>query len=144
MPPYFAYISIAAPCEVVDNTLKVFRLKPEQRVVLHIFIVQNLVIMSNLKRALENQQSINEAVEAIFDYFSKDCSYAEALETIADAQIAIMELMEISNKAAMNPALDYEFVSAENIKNFLFEANNMCKLLRPFAKLLGQVYGAEH
>lgn len=99
--------------------------------------------MSNFKKTIETQKAINEAVEAIFQHFKKEISYAETLETMADAQVELMELMELNRYIAACPSLELESVPATSITTFIYEANEAYKLLRPFAKLMGQVYGNE-
>lgn len=99
--------------------------------------------MSNFKKTIETQKAINEAVEAIFCHFKRHISYAETLETIADAQVELMELMEINRCVAENPSLGMNSVPTTEITNLIHEANEAFKLLRPFAKLMGQVYGNE-
>lgn len=99
--------------------------------------------MSNFKKTIETQKTINEAVEAIFKHFKEEISYAQTLETMADAQVEMMELMEINRYIAACPSLEIESVPVISITNFIHEANVAYKLLRPFAKLMGQVYGNE-
>jgi len=99
--------------------------------------------MSNFKKTIETQKSINEAVEAIFKHFREVTSYAMSLETMADAHVEMMELMEINRYIAACPSLEIESVPVANITNFIHEANEAYKLLRPFAKLMGQVDGTE-
>lgn len=99
--------------------------------------------MGNLKRTIETQKAINEAVEAIFKHFKSEISYAETLETMADAQVEFLQLMEINRHVANCPSLGVESIPIMDITNFIHEANQAYKLLRPFAKLMGQVYGNE-
>ncbi len=99
--------------------------------------------MSNFRKTIETQKAINEAVEEIFRHFRDVISYAETLETMADAQVEFMELMEINRTIAANSELGMESVPTEDIVNFIHEANQAYRLLRPFAKLMGQVYGNE-
>ncbi len=93
--------------------------------------------MSTLKKTLETQKEINKAVEDIFNHFRNEVSYAEMLETVADAQIEFMLLLDACHE------MQVDGISIKNINNFIFEANSAMKLLRPFAKLIGQVYGTE-
>ena len=97
--------------------------------------------MSTLKKTIETQRAINEAVEAIFKHFDRETSYAESLETMADAQIEIMEMMEMNRTIAACPSLGLETVPTNDINAFLYQANQVYRLLRPIAKLIGQVYG---
>jgi hypothetical protein len=106
-----------------------------------VFICQNN--MSNFKKTIETQKAINEAVEAIFEHFRSEISYAETYETMADAQVELMQLMEINRYVAGSPSLNLTSVPVDSITNFIHEANEAYKLLRPFAKLMGQVYGTE-
>ena len=46
--------------------------------------------MNNFKRTLEDQQKINEAVQAIFEHFSRWACYSEHIEVMSKAQTAIM------------------------------------------------------
>jgi hypothetical protein len=96
--------------------------------------------MSNFKKSLEYQQKVNEAVQAIFNHFKVEISYAETLETMTDAQCQIMQLMEINRIATANKQIG---VPTDAINNFISEVNEIHKLLRPFANLMGQVYGNE-
>ena len=99
--------------------------------------------MGNYKKTIETQKAINEAVEAIFAHFKNVVSYAETLETMTEAQVELMELMEINRHVAACPSLGMESVPTAEIATFVYEANEAYKLLRPFAKLIGQVYGNE-
>lgn len=99
--------------------------------------------MSNVKKTIDTQKAINEAVEAIFMYFKEECSYAENLECMADAQLELFGLMETNRHIADFPSLGMESVPTKDITTFIFQCNQIMKLLRPFAKLMGQVYGNE-
>lgn len=99
--------------------------------------------MGNLKKTLDTQKAINEAVEAIFKHFKEDTSYADTIETMADAQVEFMELMEINRQIAACSYPGMNSIPTTSITNFVFEFNTIIKLLKPFATLLGQVYGNE-
>ena len=99
--------------------------------------------MSYLKKSIETQKAINEAVDAIFAHFRDVISFADTLETMTEAQVQLMELMEINRYVAACPSLGMHSVTVTSITNFIHEANEAYKLLRPFAKLMGQVYGNE-
>ena len=99
--------------------------------------------MGNYKKTIEAQKAINEAVEAIFKHFKEEISYAQTLETMTEAQVELIELMEINRHEAECPSLGMESVPTSEIATFVYEANEAYKLLRPFAKLIGQVYGNE-
>ena len=97
--------------------------------------------MSKIKQTLENQQKINEAVKDIFDYFKDETSYAELLELMSDAQVQIMRLMEMNRYVSVYQSGNMESVPTDDITAFLGEVNRTYQLLRPFARLLGQING---
>lgn len=99
--------------------------------------------MSNFKKTIETQKVINDAVEAIFKHFKEEICYADTLETMANAQVEMMELMEINRVVAESSSLGMLSVPVTNITNFIHEANEAYKLLKPFAKLMGQIDGNE-
>ena len=75
--------------------------------------------MSNFKKTIETQKAINEAVEAIFKHFKEEICYSETLETMADAQVEMMELMEINRYVAACPSLGMHSVTVTSITNFI-------------------------
>lgn len=99
--------------------------------------------MSNVKKTIDTQKAINEAVEGIFNYFKRESSYAESLETMAEAQMELMHLMEMNRIASEHPSLELDTMPTTHISSFVYDYSCLLKLLRPFAKLMGQVYGNE-
>ena len=55
-----------------------------------------------------------------------------------------MELMEINRRVAANSEYNIESVPTDNINTFVYEVHEAYRLLRPFAKLMGQVYGTDN
>lgn len=100
--------------------------------------------MSKQQRSAKAQKAINEAVEKIFDFFDNVMSYAQALETMSEAHVQLMELMETNRRMASNSEHGIESVPTDEICTFVYEVNEVYHLLRPFAKLMGQVYGNEN
>jgi hypothetical protein len=100
--------------------------------------------MRNLKRTPEMQKAINEAVDAIFNHFGEVISFADTLQTMNEAQVQLMELMEINRRVAANSEYNIESVPTDNINTFVYEVHEAYRLLRPFAKLMGQVYGTDN
>ena len=90
------------------------------------------------------EKTINEAVDAIFAHFRDVISFADTLETMTEAQVQLMELMEINRRVAANSDYHMESVPTDNINTFVYEVHEVYRLLRPFAKLMGQVYGNEN
>ena len=89
------------------------------------------------------EKTINEAVDAIFNHFDDVISFADTLETMTEAQVQMMELMEINRRVAACSDHHMESVPTDNINAFVYEVHEVYRLLRPFAKLMGQVYGNE-
>ena len=90
--------------------------------------------MNNMKKMLADQQKINEAVEAVFHFFS-DCPYSTHMEMMAEAQTQIIGLMELAKQqAAIRPLR--EEVQTSDITLFLMDASSILKVLRPFADMM--------
>lgn len=112
-------------------------MKPEQRVVLHFFYVQNLSVMSTkLGKVLDYQKKQTEAVEAVIDLLSNYYSMGMLYETLANAQVQIMSLMRLCDRyiEAGQPKWG-EVVCPNDIEDMLLEVNEVYKLLKPFEEL---------
>ena len=98
--------------------------------------------MNDMKKALENQQKINEAVTKIMTYFGEECCYCRHIEQMLDAQTQIIGLMELAkDKVISDPSQEFE-CSTDQITWFLYDVRQYLKMLEPFANLLGQTgYG---
>lgn len=96
--------------------------------------------MGNLKKSLENQQKINEAVSAIFDHFREIASYSDHIETMAEAQTNALMLLDHYN-AALLMNEDEEPITAGDMVTFFWEVSQVYKLLKPFARMIGQING---
>lgn len=91
--------------------------------------------MGNLRKALEDQQKVNEAVKAIADYF-RDTSYETDLELMLDATTQIVGLMELAKQQMINTRGDDELTfKTDDITLFLRVVNEHLKMLRPFAMM---------
>ena len=91
---------------------------------------------NNMKKMLADQQKINEAVKAVFNFFS-DCPYATYVEAMAEAQTQIIGLMEMAKQqAAIHNA--NEEIQTSDITQFLMDVNSLYKVLRPFAEMVQQ------
>ena len=88
--------------------------------------------MNNMKKTLENQQRLNEAVKAIVEYFTVCYPYEEHLEQMVDAQTEIVALMELAKQQAAIGGSRCE-VDTETITVFLQAVRTYLKLLKPFA-----------
>lgn len=99
--------------------------------------------MKNFKQTVETQKAINEAVEGIFTYFREESSYVEVMESMTDAQMEFMEMMELNRHITACPSLGIDTVPTADINSFIYQASRIIKLLRPFANLMGQIYGNE-
>ena len=88
--------------------------------------------MNNMKKVLENQQRLNEAVNAIVENFTAGYPYEEHLEQMVDAQTEIVALMELAKQQAAIGGSRCE-VDTETITVFLQAVRTYLKLLKPFA-----------
>lgn len=88
-----------------------------------------------MKKMLESQQKMNEAVSAIADYF-RDTSYETDLELMLDATTQIVGLMELAKQQMINTRGDDELTfKTDDITLFLRVVNEHLKMLRPFAMM---------
>ena len=88
-----------------------------------------------MRKALENQQKINEAAKAIMEYFGEEMSYSVHLEQMLDAQTQIIGLMELAKKQMLiDPNTELEFQTDE-IALFLRDVRTYLGFLKPFVNL---------
>ena len=88
-----------------------------------------------MKKMLESQQKMNEAVSAVADYF-RDTSYETDLELMLSATTQIVGLMELAKQQMINPRGDDELTfKTDDITIFLRVVNEDLKMLRPFAMM---------
>jgi hypothetical protein len=92
--------------------------------------------MSNLRKALESQQKMNEAVNTVADYF-RDTSYETELELILSATTQIVGLMELAKQRMINTrGRDELEFKTDEISLFLRVVNEYLKMLKPFAEMM--------
>lgn len=91
--------------------------------------------MSNMKKMLESQQTINEAAKYIMEYFTQEVSYKVHLETMLSAQTQIISLMELVKIHLMNHPLDELMFETEEITFFLRNVHHYLQMLKPFIEL---------
>lgn len=94
--------------------------------------------MKNFKKQLENQQKINDAVQDIFKFLEEETNFSEMYCTMAQAQTCIMRLMETNRFYEANGNFS---TPTDEITNFIYDVSEVYKLLKPFATIMGQVYG---
>ena len=92
--------------------------------------------MNNMKKMLENQQKVNEAVTAITSYFG-NMRYEVELELMLSATTQIVGLMELAKQQMIvsNGDDELEF-QADEIAMFLRAVREYLNLLKPFAKMI--------
>ena len=91
--------------------------------------------MGNLRKTLESQQKMNEAVSAVADYF-RDTSYETDLELMLDATTQIVGLMELAKQQMIKTSgMDELVFKTDDITIFLRVVNEHLKMLRPFAMM---------
>lgn len=90
---------------------------------------------NNIKKMLENQQKVNEAVKAITNYF-EDSPYDTDLELMLDATTQIVGLMELAKQQMIKTSgMDELVFKTDDITIFLRVVNEHLKMLRPFAMM---------
>lgn len=90
---------------------------------------------NNMKKMLENQQKVNEAVKAITNYF-EDSPYETDLELMLDATTQIVGLMELAKQQMIKTSgMDELEFKTDDITIFLRVVNEHLKMLRPFAMM---------
>lgn len=91
--------------------------------------------MNNMKKMLENQQKVSEAVKAITDYF-EDSPYETDLELMLNATTQIVGLMELAKQQmVVTRGMDELVFKTDDITIFLRVVNEHLKMLRPFAMM---------
>lgn len=92
--------------------------------------------MENLRKALESQQKMNEAVSTVVDYF-RDTSYETELELMLSATTQIVGLMELAKQQMINTrGRDELEFKTDEISLFLRVVNEYLKMLKPFAEMM--------
>lgn len=92
--------------------------------------------MSNMKKMLDSQQKMNEAVKAIINYFAHT-RYETELELMFSATTQIVGLMELAKQQMINSRgcdeLDFK---TDEITLFLQVVREYLHFLRPFAEMM--------
>jgi hypothetical protein len=92
-------------------------------------------MINNMKKMLESQQKMNEAVKAITNYF-EDSPYETDLELMLDATTQIVGLMELAKQQMIKTSgMDELVFKTDDITIFLRVVNEHLKMLRPFAMM---------
>ena len=90
---------------------------------------------NNMKKMLESQQKVSEAVKAITDYF-EDNPYETDLELMLNATTQIVGLMELAKQQmVVTRGMDELVFKTDEITIFLRVVNEHLKMLRPFAMM---------
>ena len=92
--------------------------------------------MDKMRKALENQQKINDAAKAIMEYFGEEMPYSVHLEQMLDAQTQIIGLMELAKHQMLtdpNSELDFQ---TDEITLFLRDVRHYVSFLKPFIELV--------
>jgi len=89
-----------------------------------------------MKKMLESQQKVSEAVKAITDYF-EDSPYEIDLELMLNATTQIVGLMELAKQQMINTrGRDELEFKTDEISLFLRVVNEYLKMLKPFAEMM--------
>ena len=89
--------------------------------------------MADVKRLLENQHHLNEAIKAIVENFTGGYPYEAHLEQMVDAQTEIVALMELAKNQASIGRPEDEF-DTDRIIGFLQAVRTYLRLLKPFTE----------
>lgn len=90
---------------------------------------------NNMKKMLESQQKVSEAVKAITGYF-EDNPYETDLELMLNATTQIVGLMELAKQQmVVTRGMDELTFKTDEITIFLRVVNEHLKMLRPFAMM---------
>ena len=92
--------------------------------------------MNNLKKVIDNQQKINEAVNNIMEYFSEEMPYVVHLETMLDAQTQILGMMDLVKKLAMTDRNGAGAFELESVTLFLQDVRHYLTMLKPFVEMI--------
>lgn len=88
-----------------------------------------------MKKMLESQQKVSEAVKAVIDYF-EDNPYETDLELMLNATTQIVGLMELAKQQmVVTRGMDELVFKTDEITIFLRVVNEHLKMLRPFAMM---------
>lgn len=88
-----------------------------------------------MKKMLEGQQKMSEAVKTITDYF-EDNPYETDLELMLNATTQIVGLMELAKQQMIvTRGMDELVFKTDEITIFLRVVNEHLKMLRPFAMM---------
>ena len=94
-----------------------------------------------MKKMLESQQKVSEAVKAITDYF-EDSPYETDLELMLNATTQIVGLMELAKQQMINTrGRDELEFKTDEISLFLRVVNEYLKMLKPFAEMMEEKEG---
>lgn len=118
-------------------------MKPEQRVVLHIFIVQISIVMKNLGKVLDYQKKSAEAVEKMMDLLANYYSIGMLYETLANAQVQIMSLIRLCDRYIEDGQKWGAVLNPDDIEDMLLQVNEVYKLLKPFEELARENGGGD-
>ena len=97
--------------------------------------------MVNLKKTLQQQERINEAVQTVFEFFEKTAHYSEVVEDMAKAQTAIMVMTTHYHRLLSQFKDEDDKPYHEDITQFLWIVSELLEATRPFADMLGQING---
>ena len=88
-----------------------------------------------MKKMLDNQQKVSEAVKTITGYFESS-PYETDLELMLDATTQIVGLMELAKQQMIKTSgMDELEFKTDDITIFLRVVNEHLKMLRPFAMM---------
>lgn len=91
--------------------------------------------MNNMKKMMETQQKMNEAVQKITNYFT-EVTYEDELELMFSATTQIVGLMELAKQRMVKDRHDYCEFNTDEMTIFLQTVREYLHMLRPFAEMV--------
>lgn len=95
--------------------------------------------MTNFKKNLQQQKEINEAVQALFTLLGKEIGYDKIIESMSNAQTAIMVMTTHYHRLLQQFEDEEDKPYYEDITTFLWIVSELCKVIKPFAEIIGNI-----
>ena len=95
--------------------------------------------MVNFKKTLTKQQQIDEAVKGVSNLLNAEFGYDELIETMSNAQTAIMVMTTHYHRLLEQFPEEDDNVYHEDITEFLWMVSEVCKVIKPFAEIIGKI-----
>jgi hypothetical protein len=99
--------------------------------------------MVNFKKTLQQQEKINEAAQKVLKFYDDVATYSDVMEDMAKAQTAILVMATHYHRLLSQFTDEEDKPFHEDITQFLWIVSELLDATKPFADLLGQIYGKD-